>query len=311
MLDPALRQYLDRISEHPMPHPSTISLDERRAYHATSSVLAEAPLEPMERVQNVRLNTTVGIVVARRYVPTNADPDTVAVYLHGGGFTSGTLDTYDPLARRLASALGITVLAVQYRLAPEHPFPAAVEDTVAAAEYVATHRGEFTSDTGKLVLIGDSAGGLLTAVAAQLLAARDVNVAVQVLLYPIMGPELLTESRHAFGTGYGLEMEHLNYYWEEFLGAWRDHTDPRVTPLLADNLGDVAPAVIVVAECDPLRDEAVNYAGLLEHFGVRVELLEATGMVHSFLRLGGVSPNALVELVALGEHVTSFLRSTD
>jgi acetyl esterase len=158
-----------------------------------------------------------------------------------------------------------------------------------------------------MVVLGDSAGATLAAVACNLTQADALPLAAQVLLYPTMGPEILTESVHDYGTGFFLEMEHLHYHYEEYLGEYHDHTDARITPLLADNLEQVPPAVIVVAECDPLRDEAVNYAGLLEHFGVDVELLEAEGMPHSFFKMGGVLPEALEDLDDLGRHVQNFV----
>ncbi len=123
------------------------------------------------------------------------------------------------------------------------------------------------------------------------------------LIYPTLGPELVTDSAHTYGEGYLLDMESIRYDYAQYLGGWRDHTDPRVTPLLNVDLSGVAPAVLVVAECDPLRDEGVAYAGLLEHFGVSVELLEAEGMVHGFLEMGGVVPEALAIIDDLAEHL--------
>jgi acetyl esterase len=154
--------------------------------------------------------------------------------------------------------------------------------------------------------MGDSAGATLAAVTAQSLRHTDL-LAGQVLLYPTLGPELVTESAHTLGTGYVLELSHLHANYEEYLGEFRNHSDPRVTPLLSGDLDGCAPAVIVVAEYDPLRDEAVAYAGLLEHSQVHVDLLEAEGMIHSFFKLGGFVADVADELAILGDHIRALL----
>jgi len=239
----------------------------------------------------------------RLYVPPGDEAKALVLYFHGGSFVVGDLDTHEFLCRRLASDTKMRFLAVDYRLAPEHPFPAGLNDAMDVIRYVTSHRSEFGDQRARLIVMGDSAGANLATVAATQLKGEDIDIAAQVLIYPTLGPELVTDSAHTYGKGYLLDVENLRYDYGQYLGDWNDHTDPRVTPLLCFDLTDVASAIVVVAECDPLRDEGVAYAGLLEHFGVKVELLEAEGMVHGFLEMGGVVPEALAIIDDLALHL--------
>jgi acetyl esterase len=306
-LHPVLQPLVQYAQSHPAPHPRDVGYAAIREQHLATSLATEAPSPEMADVREIQIATRGGKVAARVYTPKEISSSALGVYFHGGGFVMGTLGSYDALARRLAHTCGITVVSVAYRLAPEHPFPAAIHDAEDAVLALAADRNLVGGTTGPIVIFGDSAGGGIAAITAQQLRGR-VPLAAQVLMYPTLGPELLTDSAHRYGTGYFLEMDHLAYHYEQYLGD-ASHADPRVTPLLAPDLAGLAPAVIVVAEFDPLRDEAVNYAGLLTHFGVDVELLEAEGMVHSFLKLGGLMPDALEELDDLGRHVQRFIAS--
>lgn len=240
---------------------------------------------------------------ARLYQREGVETRALVIYLHGGCFVMGDLETHDWLCRRLASDTRTPILALDYRLAPEHPFPAGLNDAIDAIRYVAAHRKDFGDEGARLILMGDSAGANLATVAATQLRDDGFGIAAQVLIYPTLGPELLTESAHRYGKGFLLDIDSLRFDYEQYLGGFTDHTDPRVTPLLCNDLARVAPAIVVVAECDPLRDEGIAYAGLLEHFNVPVELLEAHGMVHGFLEMGGVVPEALVILDDLADHL--------
>lgn len=304
-LHPVLEPLVRYAQEHPAPHPRDLGYELIREQHVATSLATEAPSPAMASVTEIDIATREGRVPARVYTPLELSSSAIGVYFHGGGFVMGTLDSYDGLARRLATACGIAMVSVDYRLAPENPFPAAINDAEDVVLALAADASIAGLSAGPLVLLGDSAGGGIAAVTAQQVRGR-ASIAAQVLMYPTLGPELLTDSAHRLGTGYFLEMNHLAYHYEQYLGT-ASHADPRVTPLLATDLNGLAPAVILVAEFDPLRDEAVNYAGLLTHFGVDVELLEAEGMVHSFLKLGGLVPDALDELEDLGRHVQMFV----
>ena len=306
-LHPVLKPLVRYAQEHPTAHPRDLGYATLREQHLATSLATEAAAPEMASTTDVSIPSRDGQVAARVYVPHDVSSSAIGIYFHGGGFVMGTLESYDALARRLAASCGIAVVSVEYRLAPEHQFPAALHDAEDVVLAVASDASRVGLSNGPLVLFGDSAGGCVAAVTAQQVRGR-VSLAAQVLMYPTLGPEILTDSAHRLGTGHLLEMDHLAYHYSQYLGD-APHADPRVTPLLASDLSGLAPAVILVAEFDPLRDEAVNYAGLLAHFGVDVELLEAEGMVHSFLKLGGLMPDALEELEDLGRHVRNFVAS--
>jgi acetyl esterase len=239
----------------------------------------------------------------RLYVPANDEDKALVLYFHGGSFVVGGLETHDALCRRLSADTGMRFLAVDYRLAPEHPFPAAINDAVDMFRHVVAHWSDYAAADAEMIVMGDSAGASLVAVAAALTRNEHLGIAAQVLIYPTLGPELVTESAHKYGVGYMLDLENLRHDYAQYLGDFVDHTDPRVTPLMFEDLAGAPPAILLVAECDPLRDEGLAYAGLLEHFGVEVEILEAEGMVHGFLRLGGLVPETLEIVEDLAEHM--------
>ncbi len=303
MVNPGFEPYLRQARENPPPAPWTTSPAERRQAFREESLMFRGELSPMINVEDRQLALEGRELSARLYVPVTDEGRSLVVFFHGGSFVSGDLDTHDWLCHRLAHDTKTRLLAVDYRLAPEHPFPAGLNDAVDAVRHVAAHRSDFGPSSARLIIMGDSAGANLVAVAATVLRDEDLGVAAQVLIYPTLGPELVTDSAHRFGKGYLLDIEGLRYNYREYLGDYTDHTDPRVTPLLSTDLARVAPAVVVVAEFDPLRDEGIAYAGLLEHFGVPVELLEARGMVHGFLEMGAVVPDALEILDDLAAHV--------
>ncbi len=303
MVHPALRAMVDEAQAHPSPPPWTTDVSVRRAqYRAQSHDLWP---EVDERVSARDLVVTLPgrELAARLYVPPGDDDAALVVYFHGGSFVVGDLDSHDAVVRRLASDTAMRYLAIDYRLAPEHPFPAAIDDAVDALRWARAQRGSLGAPGSALVVMGDSAGATLATVAAALTRHDDDAVAAQVLLYPTMGPSLLTDSGHVYNTGFLLDLETLRYDYTQYLGVGSDPTDPRVSPLLFDDLTGAPPALVVVAQCDPLRDEAVAYAGLLEHFAVHVELLEARGMLHGFLRLGGTVPASLEILDDVARHL--------
>jgi acetyl esterase len=243
----------------------------------------------------------------RLYVPANDEGKALVVFFHGGSFVVGSLETHDALCRRLSADTGMRFLAVDYRLAPEHPFPAAINDAIEMFGHVVTNWSDYAAPDAEMIVMGDSAGASLVAVAAALTRNDSLGIAAQVLIYPTLGPEVVTESAHKYGVGYMLDLENLRYDYAQYLGDFADHTDPRVTPLMFQDLTGAPPAILLVAECDPLRDEGLAYAGLLEHFGVPVEILEAEGMVHGFLRMGALVPEALDIVDDLAEHMHHFV----
>lgn len=241
-------------------------------------------------------DTTAGGVPVRVYRPAVSDPLPTVVFLHGGGWVIGDLDTADPVCRMLCRDVEAVVVSVDYRRAPEARFPAAVEDAWSAFEWVAGHVDEYGGDIDRLAVGGDSAGGNLAAVVAQQAAEADVPLAAQMLVYPAV--DLLGDypSRHENPPGL-MTLADMRWAAEHYVGMSEDDPraaglarDPRLSPLLAPSLAGVAPAVVVTAEFDPLRDEGNAYARALEKAGVRVEHREFAGLVHGFYGLEMFSP---------------------
>jgi len=310
VINPAFEPYLRLARENPEPSPLSVSTDERRSAfrNEARALRGDIPVEVESRDFVLPLQGRE--LSARLYVPHSDEGRGLVVYFHGGSFVVGDIETHDWLCRRLAYDTNMRFLSIDYRLAPENPFPAALDDAVDTLRYVFAHLSEFASHGSRLIAMGDSAGANLVTVASRLLRDDEIDLAAQVLIYPTLGPELVTDSAHRFATGYFLNLDYLRYDYRQYLGEFGDHTDPRVTPLLCNDLTGVAPAIVVVAECDPLRDEGVAYAGLLGHFQVPVEILEAEGMAHGFLEMGGVVPEALAIVDDLAEHLQRLVSVT-
>ncbi|MFJ2742451.1 alpha/beta hydrolase [Streptomyces sp. NPDC087440] len=227
----------------------------------------------------------------RVYLPDRPAPYPTVVYLHGGGFALCGLDSHDATVRQLCAGSGAAFVSVDYRLAPEAPFPAAVDDAYAALEWTAGHLDEAGGDPGALVVAGDSAGGCLAAVCAQLARERGgPRIALQVLLYPVLDAAQDTVSYRRNASGYFHTAAHMRWYWEQYLGsAGRTLArDPRVSPLCAADLRGLPPAYVLTAGCDPLCDEGEAYAAALRAAGVTVDRAHFPAMFHGFLGFTGL-----------------------
>jgi acetyl esterase len=257
---------------------------EARADISRDAAVYSGPTIPIDRVEDLEVPGGSGPLRARLYSPAGVtSPAPLLVYLHGGGWVVGDLETHDQPCRFLAKHAGVRVLAVDYRLAPEHPFPAAVDDSVAAIRHAIEQAGRFGADPGRVGVGGDSAGGNLAAAAARLLTiAGGPTPAFQLLIYPVTDLTRKRESYRLFSDGFFLTERQMDWYRGHYLADESDASDPRASPILAANLAGLPPAHIVTAGFDVLRDEGEAYAALLRDAGVQVTMAREPGLIHGF-----------------------------
>ena len=308
-LDPRARRFLDTLAAMSPPSALSLSVQERRA--ALAHLLSFCgPLEEVTVVDRFELPGPAETALrVRAYTPAGANIGEVLpgmIYFHGGGLVAGTLDTHDPVCRSLSNASGCRVLSVDYRLAPEHRFPAAVADGCAAVEWIAAHTEELFVD--RLGVCGDSAGATLAAVVCQnIAAAGQIPLAFQFLLCPITDFARESESRRTLAEGYLVDRDTLEHDLKHYLAADTDRADPRVSPLRASELGRLPPTAVHTAEFDPLRDEGQAYAGRLQQAGVRTLYRCHPGMIHLFYGMRGLIPYAGVAYAHMGADIRSLL----
>jgi len=249
---------------------------------------------PMARIEPRSIPGPAGAMGARLYVPPGANRAcSLVVFLHGGGWVVGDLDTHDATCRFIAHEARAMVLAIDYRLAPEHRFPAAVEDAFAAYQWAAAHAASLGADPARIVVAGDSAGGNLAAVVAQLAVRSDgPRPAAQLLIYPATDFSRKYPSHRLFADGFFLTDAQVDRYRRHYLSDEAAVLDPRASPLLATDLRGLPPAVVVTAGFDVLRDEGEAYGRRMEAAGVRVVVQRVTGQIHGFANATGVSPSA-------------------
>ena len=312
-LDPHVKRFLDTLAAINPPSAPTLTVEERRG--ALQRLLGLSGRgEPVAAVEDRVLPGPDGALSLRVYTPAAAHAGEVLpglIYFHGGGFVAGSLDTHDPISRSLANASGCRVLALDYRLAPEHPFPAAVADGNAATAWIAAHAHELAIDPDRLGLCGDSAGATLAAVVCQMTtAARQVRLACQFLLCPIMDCAAESESRASFVQGFLVDRAVLENDLNHYLRADADRTDPRISPLRAPDLRNLPPTCIHTAEFDPLRDEGRAYVERLQSAGVSTVFRCHAGMIHLFYGMRAVIPYADTAFKLMGADIRSLLTST-
>ena len=290
-LDPQIQAVLDAAKKANIAELWQLTPHDARAEYRRRTNRLKVDVD-IHRCEDRDIDGPGGRIPIRIYTPRDLKPDEklpVLVWYHGGGYVIGDLDTHDSVCRALANEADCIVVAVDYRLAPEHKFPAAVDDCEAALKWVAKHASEIHADGARIAVGGDSAGGNLATVVSIL--ARDAgspNIAFQLLIYPVTAPEPETKSHHAFAEGYLLTRKTITWFFTHYIRSSKDTTDFRYAPLEADDLSSLPPALIIVAGYDPLRDEGVEYAEALIHAGNRVRLSNYEGMVHGFYLMGGM-----------------------
>jgi acetyl esterase len=242
----------------------------------------------------------------RLYTPAHDEDEHLPgfVFFHGGGMVAGSIDSHDRVAAALAEATGCRLISVGYRLAPEHPFPAAVEDAIAATEFVSRHAASLGIDAEKLVVGGDSAGATLAAVVCQhALRSGAPAILAQCLICPVLDFEETSPSREAFAENYLIDRLTLEADLADYLPQGIDPADPRVSPLRATRLTGLPAAIIHTAEFDPMRDEGNAYARKLLAAGVNVEHICHDGMIHNFHAMGAILPQARLVVLQIGEQI--------
>jgi acetyl esterase len=290
-LDPQAKALLDALAQMEGPPILESEPAEVREAMAALASMSEGADEEVREVVDQTIPGPGGALRVRIYTPvlaTEGAPQACLVWYHGGGWVIGDLDTTDGVCRALCGRSAATVVSVDYRLAPEHPYPAALEDAEAAFDWVRDHADDLYIAPDRIAVGGDSAGGNLAALVAQ---SRRGQVAFQLLIYPATDLTNSHPSHEENAEGYLLTRDHMVWFTGHYLGD-HDRTDPRVSPLHADDLSGVAPAFVLTAEFDPLRDEGEAYAARLEDAGVEVTSSRYDGMIHAFFQLNGAIDRA-------------------
>ena len=291
-IDPQLKAFFDQLAQAPTPKLWEMTPEQGRAAFLAMVQLVGPKDVPVGKVENRKIPGPAGEIPVRIYTPVAAgsDPLPALVYFHGGGFVIGDLDTHDGLCRILTSEAGCRVIAVDYRLAPESKFPAAVEDAYAAASWVEANAPQLGIDANRLAVGGDSAGGTLAAVVSQMAKQKGKpKLCFQLLLFPATMLEGKTASRRKLPDAYFLEKQTLDWFFNHY-GA--DVADPRASPLMAADFTGLPPAYLMLAGFDPLHDEGLQYADKLRDAGVKVAVADYPDLIHCFIYLQTVLPQA-------------------
>jgi acetyl esterase len=280
---PEARRQLDRIAASGEPPLETLSVADARRIADERVIRTNMAGEPVHEVRDVETDGPGGKLRLRIYTPAEQRNLPVLLFLHGGGWTVGNLDTHDPQCRRFANRAGCIVVAVDYRLAPEHRFPAAVEDIESAADWLARNAQAIGADPLRVAVAGDSSGGTLAASLAQMLRSRaDIKLCLQILIYPGTDLRMTSPSYTRLGQGYFLTAPKMAWFIGNYVRTPADAEDPRASPLLAGDFANLPPALLLTAGLDPLLDEGVAYAERMRAAGGTVEHVNYEGWPHGF-----------------------------
>ncbi len=309
-LDPGVRALLEAIEKVGDPPLETLSPSEARKRAAERFAPVAGVVEPLRSIENLRIPGPLGEIPVRVYTPDSPTPRPAMVYFHGGGWVICDLDTHEVVCSAIAHRAGAVVVSVDYRLAPEHKFPAAVTDAYAATAWVSANAARLGIDATRIAVGGDSAGGNLAAVVS--LKSRNENgpaIALQALIYPVTDlSSMATPSYREFAEGHQLSKAVMEWFRDHYLASPADAANPYASPLLAPDLRELPPAVILTAECDPLRDEGEAYGKRLAEAGVPVTCSRYAGMIHPFFSLSGAIPRALDAIQQIADAVRTAVR---
>ena len=285
-------------------------LPELRQQLRTMVTLMDEPAPALPRIEDIRIPGPAGPIPARVYsADAGPTPRPTVAYFHGGGWVQGDLETHHGLCARLAKHADAVVVAVDYRLAPEHKFPAGVEDCFAAYRWLRAHARDVGGTSTRVAVAGDSAGGNLAAVISQLAASAGVEVPTcQALIYPAVDFSLETDSHRELADGHVIPRDRIVWYSEQYLRGEPDKSDVRASPLRASKLAGQPPALIITAGFDPLRDEGHAYAAKLREAGVDVVYREYPGQIHAFVSLTKAIPQGLACTLEIAEYLRQRLR---
>jgi len=302
----ALQPFLEAFAQAPPPPDDPVQrVAAMRQGVAMFNTVGAGEPEPVHAIDDFVADGPHGPIPIRRYLPTDDGGLPVVVWIHGGGFVCGDVPSYDLVCRRLASESGAAVFSVDYRLAPEHPFPIPLDDCHAALEWVVANAAELGVDGPRVAVAGDSAGGNLSAAVALRSRIEGPELRAQVLIYPVISPACDTKSMVDNATGYMLTADSMREMWGFYLSGGADRNDAFLAVDRAADLSGLPPALVLTAEFDPLRDEGEHYASLLDAADVDTKLVRYDGMIHGFLGMREIVPAANE---AMAESAT-FLRT--
>jgi|JI10StandDraft_1071094.scaffolds.fasta_scaffold106312_3 acetyl esterase len=293
-LDAFVKGLMDQMAASPMPKLWEVPAPQGREMYRMMASALEPPAVSIGKIENITMPGPAGPLRLRVYTPV-ADGGAALptlVYFHGGGWVIGDLDTHDALCRNLTNETGARVIAVDYRLAPEHRFPGAVDDCFAAVKWIEQNAASLGVDANRMAVAGDSAGGNLAAVVCMLARQKGgPRIVYQLLIYPVTQWKAETGSMSSFAEGYFLEKKAMHWFFDQY-AAGADPNDWRLSPLAAQDLSGLPRAYVVTAGFDPLRDEGKAYADKLNRAGVAAVHVDYPGMVHGFFNMSAVVPTA-------------------
>jgi acetyl esterase len=308
-LDPRVKRFLDALAAGKPRNALETTVEERRL-GLTELMKLAGRQAAVGCVEDRTLPGPAGALGIRIYTPLDAGPELLPglIYFHGGGLVAGTVATHDPIGRALANSGACRVVSVEYRLAPEHPFPAALDDALAAVKHIGAHAAEFGIDGMRLGICGDSAGGTLAAATAQTVARiGSPRLALQLLICPILDYSRSTDSKRDLASGYLVDQATLDHDLLHYAPPGTDPANPRISPLRAEDVAGLPRTLIHTAEFDPLRDEGRDYFDRLARAHTEVSYTCHPGMIHLFYGLGAVIPYARTAFEQIGGEIRAAL----